>query len=70
MEASLILTYILIFFSVIIGPMLIIVLYKMIRILSKAEEVIEYIDHIREILEAWEMIPFNFIKKVISYWSK
>jgi|GEM_PF-5564630 len=50
--------------------MLIIALYKVIRILSKVEEVIGYIDHIREILEAWEMIPFNFIKKLISYWSK
>lgn len=50
--------------------MLIIALYKSIRILSKLEELIGYIDHIREILEAWEMIPFNFIKKLISYWSK
>lgn len=70
MEPTLLLVYILIFFSVIIGPLMIIALYKSIRILSKLEEVIGYIDHIRELLEAWEMIPFNFIKKLMTYWSK
>ena len=70
MDASLILTYILIFFSLIIGPMLVVVLYKIIRILSEVEEVVLYIEHIRKIFETWEQIPFALLKKLSDFWTK
>lgn len=70
MEPTIILVYILIVFALIIGPLLVIVLYKAIRILSKMEEVISYIDHVRELIEMWEQIPFTFLKKIMNLWIK
>ncbi len=70
MEPSLILTYILIVLSLIIGPLIIVLLYKAIQILSKVEEVISYIDHIRELVEMWEQLPLELLKKFMSFWSK
>lgn len=70
MEPSLLLTYILIVFSLIIGTLLSIVLCRLARILEKVEETVNYIDHVRGLLETWEQIPFNLIRKVISYLSK
>lgn len=70
MEPSLILTYILIVLSLIIGPLIIVLLYKAIQIVSKVEEVMSYIDHVRRLVEMWEQLPLELLKKLMNFWSK
>ncbi len=70
MEPSFILTYILIALSLIIGPMIIVMLYKMIRILSKIEKTMLFVDHVRDLLETWERLPMELVKKCMNFWTK
>jgi len=70
MEPSFILTYILIALSLIIGPMVIVMLYKMIRILSKIEKTMLFVDHVRDLLETWERLPLELVKKCMNFWTK
>lgn len=70
MEPSIILTYILIVFSLIIGPLLVIMLYKIIRILSEVEDIMLFIAHLREVIEMWERIPFDLLKKFTNFWTR
>ncbi len=70
MEPSFILTYILIALSLIIGPMVIVMLYKMIRILSKIEKTMLFVDHVRDLLETWERLPMELVKKCMNFWTK
>lgn len=70
MEPSTILTYIFIVFSLIIGPLIIVLLYKAIQIVSRVEEIMAYIDHVRELIEMWEQLPLEFLKKFMNFWSK
>lgn len=70
MDTRLILDFILIFFSVVIGTLLSLVLYRMFLILGKIERTLEFIDHIREMLEMWERIPFEILKKITSFLTK
>lgn len=70
MDTRLILDFILIFFSVVIGTLLSLVLYRLFLILGKIERTLEFIDHIREMLEMWERIPFEILKKITSFLTK
>lgn len=70
MDTRLILDIIFIIFSIIIGTLFSAVLYRVFIILGRVEKTLEYIDHIREILEMWERIPFDILKKLTSFWSK
>ncbi|MDD2891880.1 MAG: hypothetical protein PHQ95_02855 [Candidatus Gracilibacteria bacterium] len=70
MDTQLILDSILIFFSVIIGTLLSLVLYRAFIILGKVEKIMEFIDQIREMLEMWERIPFELLKKITNFLSK
>lgn len=70
MDTKLILDIVLIVFSVIVGSLLSLVLYRLFVILGRVERTLEYIDHIREVLQMWERIPFELLKKFTSFWSK
>ncbi|MFA6091031.1 MAG: hypothetical protein WC774_04640 [Candidatus Gracilibacteria bacterium] len=70
MDTRLILDIIFIVFSIIIGTLLSAVLYRVLIILRRVEKTLEYIDHIREILEMWERIPFDLLKKLTSFFMK
>lgn len=70
MDTKLILDIILIVFSTIVGTLLSLVLYRLYIILGRVEKTIEFIDHIREMLEMWERIPFELLKKLTSFLTK
>lgn len=70
MDTKLILDIILIVFSTIVGTLLSLVLYRLYIILGRVEKTIEFIDHIREMLEMWERIPFEILKKLTSFLTK
>ena len=70
MDTKLILDIIFIVFSVIIGTLLSLVLYRAYIILGRVEKAVEFVDHIREMLEMWERIPFELLKKVSGYFTK
>jgi len=70
MDTRLILDIIFIVFSIIIGTLLSAVLYRVFIILGRVEKTLEYIDHIREILEMWERIPFDLLKKLTNFFMK
>ena len=67
MDTALILDIVLITFSVIVGTLLSLVLYRLYIILGRVEKTMEFIDHIREMLEMWERIPFELLKKLTSF---
>jgi len=70
MDTKLILDIVLITFSVIVGTLLSLVLYRAFIILGRVEKAMEFIDHVREMLEMWERIPFELLKKLTSFLSK
>ncbi len=70
MDTRLILDIIFIIFSIVIGTLLSAVLYRVFIILGRVEKTLEYIDHMREILEMWERIPFDILKKLTSFFMK
>jgi hypothetical protein len=70
MDTKLILDIVLITFSVIVGILLSLVLYRAFIILGKVEKIMEFIDQIREMLEMWERIPFEILKKLTSFLTK
>jgi len=70
MDTKLILDIVLITFSVIVGTLLSLVLYRLFIILGRVEKTMEFIDHIREMLEMWERIPFEILKKLTSFLTK
>lgn len=70
MDTKLILDIVLIVFSVIVGTLLSLVLYRIFVILGRVERALEYIDHVRDILQMWERIPFELLKKLTSFWTK
>lgn len=70
MDTQLILDSILIFFSVIVGTLLSLVLYRAFIILGKVEKIMEFIDQIRKMLEMWERIPLELLKKITNFLSK
>lgn len=70
MDTALILDIVLITFSVIVGTLLSLVLYRLYIILGRVEKTMEFIDHIREMLEMWERIPFELLKKLTSFLTK
>ncbi|MDD5377242.1 MAG: hypothetical protein PHH16_03935 [Candidatus Gracilibacteria bacterium] len=70
MDTKLILDIILITFSLIIGTLLSLVLFRLYIILGRIEKTMEFIDHIREILEMWERIPFEILKKLTNFLTK
>lgn len=70
MDTQLILDIVLITFSIIVGTLLSLVLYRLYIILGRVEKTMEFIDHIREMLEMWERIPFELLKKLTSFLTK
>ncbi|NCP76568.1 hypothetical protein GW819_00430 [Candidatus Gracilibacteria bacterium] len=70
MDTKFILDIVLITFSVIVGTLLSLVLYRAFIILGRVEKTMEFIDHVREMLEMWERIPFELLKKLTSFLSK
>ncbi len=70
MDTTLILNIIFIVFSIIIGTLLSLVLYRAYIILGRVEKTLEYVDHIREMIAMWEQIPFEIIKKIAGFFSK
>lgn len=53
-------------FIIIIWTLLSIILFKFLRIINKVTQIIDYIDHIRDLLQTWESIPIKFITKIIK----
>ncbi|HBB27088.1 TPA: hypothetical protein DCZ36_01150 [Candidatus Gracilibacteria bacterium] len=70
MDTQLILDIVLIVFSIIVGTLLSLVLFRLYIILGRVEKTMEFIDHIREMLEMWERIPFELLKKLTSFLTK
>lgn len=70
MEPITILIYIAIVFSVIIGTLLSLVLFRLLRILTKADHVLDYIDHVRNLLERWEQLPFRLLQSLFEKFVK
>lgn len=70
MDTQLILDIVLITFSIIVGTLLSLVLYRTYIILGRVEKTMEFIDHIREMLEMWERIPFELLKKLTNFLTK
>ncbi len=70
MDTRFILDIILIIFSTVIGTLLALVLHRVYMILGRVENTLDYIDHVREIVEMWERIPLELLKKFMNFWSK
>lgn len=70
MDTKLILDIVLITFSIIVGTLLSLVLYRAYIILGRVEKAMEFVDHIREMLEMWERIPFEILKKITGFLTK
>lgn len=70
MDTQIILDIILIVFTTIVGTLLSLVLYRAYIILGRVEKTMEFIDHIREMLEMWERIPFEILKKISNFFTK
>lgn len=70
MDTQLILDIVLIAFSIIVGTLLSLVLFRLYIILGRVEKTMEFIDHIREMLEMWERIPFEILKKLTNFLTK
>ncbi|MDD5198096.1 MAG: hypothetical protein PHN60_04540 [Candidatus Gracilibacteria bacterium] len=70
MDTKLILDIVLITFSIIVGTLLSLVLYRLYIILGRVEKTMEFVDHIREMLEMWERIPFELLKKLTNFLTK
>jgi len=43
-----------------------IILYRVVRILNKVDRFLDYIDHIRDLLESWEKLPAKIIGAIID----
>lgn len=66
MEPINILIYLSIFFLVITGPLAILVLFRLARILGRLDRVTEYVDHVRGLLEQWEQLPLKLLEGVFG----
>lgn len=64
------LQYLLLILSLVAVIYFIAVLFRFNRVLMRLESIIEYVDHVREILELWEGIPKLIIKEIIGYFKK
>lgn len=61
-----ILVYLGIFFTLVVGTLLSIVLWRVLNILGYAQRILAYADHVRETLSHWETLPFKFLDRILD----
>lgn len=61
-----ILVYAGIFFTVVVGTLLSVVLWRVLKILGYAQRILAYADHVRDVLSNWETLPFKLIERVFD----
>lgn len=61
-----ILIYVSIFFVIIVGTLLAMVLWRAFTILSYAERVMGYVDHVRGLLAHWETLPLRALDRILD----
>lgn len=66
MEPITILIYLSIVFVCIIGTLLSIILFRLVRVFNKIDRIITYGEHISDLLESWEQIPIKFFKWILD----
>ena len=66
MEPISILIWVSIVFIIIIGILLTVILVRLVRILTTIDRILEYIGHIRDLIQMWETWPIELAKKFLS----
>lgn len=61
-----VLVYLGIFFIAVVGTLLSIVLWRVLKILGYARAILAYADHVRVTLSHWETLPFKLIDRVFD----
>jgi hypothetical protein len=61
-----VLVYLGIFFTLVVGTLLSIVLWRVLKILGYAQAILAYVDHVRQTLSHWETIPFKFLDHIFD----
>lgn len=70
MEPITILIYVSTIVIAIVWTFLSISLYRISRILTKLDKIMDYADHIRWLLETWESIPVKFLTWILKKFFK
>jgi hypothetical protein len=61
-----ILVYLGIFFTLVVGTLLSVVLWRVLKILGYAQRILAYADHVRATLANWETLPFKLLDHVFE----
>lgn len=61
-----ILVYLGIFFTLVVGTLLSIVLWRLLGILGYVRRILAYADHVRGVLAHWETLPFKMLDHVFD----
>lgn len=61
-----VLVYLGIFFTAVVGTLLSVVLWRVLKILGYAQRILAYADHVRDVLANWETLPFKLLDRVFD----
>lgn len=61
-----VLVYLGIFFTAVVGTLLSVVLWRVLKILGYAQRILAYADHVRDTLSHWETLPFKLLDRVFD----
>lgn len=60
------LVYLGILFTTVVGTLLTVVLWRVLKILGYAQRILAYADHVRDTLSHWETLPFKLLDRVFD----
>ena len=60
------LVYLGILFTTVVGTLLTVVLWRVLKILGYAQRILAYADHVRDTLTHWETLPFKLLDRVFD----
>lgn len=60
------LVYLGILFTTVVGTLLTVVLWRVLKILGYAQRILAYADHVRDTLSHWETLPFKLLDRVFE----
>lgn len=60
------LVYLGILFTTVVGTLLTVVLWRVLKILGYAQRIFAYADHVRDTLSHWETLPFKLLDRVFD----
>ena len=61
-----VLVYLGIFFTTVVGTLLSVALWRVLKILGYAQRILAYADHVRDTLSHWETLPFKLLDRVFD----